>query len=80
MLTKWLREHERPTWSALAEALRPPTVGYYFLAEKIQHQPTSSTSEKEKLMPETGMLPHVHHVHTRTHLQLGHVHMHVSSS
>jgi hypothetical protein len=63
MLTKWLREHERPTWSALADALRCPSVGLYHLAEEIQHQPTSSTSEKEELMPETGMLPY--HVHTR---------------
>ena len=35
MLTKWLREHQRPTWSALAEALRSPSVGLDHLAEKI---------------------------------------------
>ena len=35
MLTKWLREHERPIWSALAEALRSPSVGLSHLAEEI---------------------------------------------
>ena len=38
MLTKWLREHQRPTWSALAEALRSPSVGLSHLAEEIQLQ------------------------------------------
>ena len=38
MLTKWLREHQRPTWSALAEALRSPSVGLSHLAEGIQKQ------------------------------------------
>ena len=37
MLTKWLREHHRPTWSALAEALRSPSVGLSHLAEDIIH-------------------------------------------
>ena len=36
MLIKWLREHQRPTWSALAEALGSPSVGLSHLAEKIQ--------------------------------------------
>ena len=35
MLTKWLRENQRPTWSVLAEALRSPSVGLDHLAEKI---------------------------------------------
>ena len=35
MLTKWLREHEQPTWSALAGALRSPSVGQSRLSEKI---------------------------------------------
>ena len=35
MLTKWLREHQRPTWSALAEALRSRSVGLSHLAEEI---------------------------------------------
>ena len=35
MLTKWLREHQRPTWSALAEALSSPSVGLSHLAEEI---------------------------------------------
>jgi hypothetical protein len=35
MLIKWLREHQRPTWSALAEALRSPSVGLSHLAEVI---------------------------------------------
>jgi hypothetical protein len=35
MLTKWLREHQQPTWSALAEALRCPSVGHSHLAENI---------------------------------------------
>jgi hypothetical protein len=35
MLTKWLREHERPTWSALAEALRSPAVGLSHLAQEV---------------------------------------------
>ena len=38
MLTKWLREHQRPTWSALAEALRSPSVGLSHLAEVILQQ------------------------------------------
>ena len=38
MLTKWLREHQRPTWSALAEAVRSPVVGLGHLAEEIQLQ------------------------------------------
>ena len=38
MLTKWLREHKRPTWSALAEALRSPSVGRSHLAEQILQQ------------------------------------------
>ena len=38
MLTKWLREHERPTWRALAEALRSPSVGQSNLAEEILQQ------------------------------------------
>jgi hypothetical protein len=36
MLTKWLREHQRPTWSALAEALSSPSVGLSHLAEEIR--------------------------------------------
>ena len=35
MLTQWLREHRRPTWSALAEALKSPSVGYSHLAQEI---------------------------------------------
>ena len=35
MLTKWLREHQWTTWSALAEALRSPSVGLSQLAEEI---------------------------------------------
>ena len=35
MLTKWLREYQRPTWSALAEALRSPSVELTHLAEEI---------------------------------------------
>jgi hypothetical protein len=66
MLTTWLREHPQPTWSALAEALRSPSVGLYHLAEEIQHQPTSSATEKEKLMPKPGMFPHHAHAHTHT--------------
>jgi hypothetical protein len=38
MLTKWLREHHRPTRSALAEALRSPAVGLSHLAEEILQQ------------------------------------------
>jgi hypothetical protein len=38
MLTKWLRGHQRPTWSALAEALRSPSVGLSHLAEEILQQ------------------------------------------
>jgi hypothetical protein len=70
MLSKWLREHQRPTWSALAEALTSPAVGLSHLAEEIhelvQHQPTSSASEKEKLVSTIGMLPHHLHTHTCT--------------
>ena len=35
MLTQWLREYHRPTWSALAEALKSPSVGYSQLGEQI---------------------------------------------
>ena len=35
MLTQWLREHPKPTWSALAKALKSPSVGYSHLAEEI---------------------------------------------
>jgi hypothetical protein len=73
MLTTWLREHERPTWSALAEALRSPSVGLSHLAEEIQHQPTSSANEKEKLISKTGMFPHYVHVRTRTVIHSGHM-------
>ena len=66
MLTKWLREHQQPTWNALAEAVRSPSVGLSHLAEEIQRQPTSSTNEKEKLTSEVGMFPL--HVHTRTYM------------
>ena len=38
MLSKWLREHQQPTWSTLAEALRSPSVGLSHLAEEIQLQ------------------------------------------
>ena len=38
MLTKWLREHEKPTWNALAEALRSRSVGLAHLAEEILQQ------------------------------------------
>ena len=36
MLTQWLRrEHPRPTWSALSEALRSPSVGLRNLAQEL---------------------------------------------
>ena len=35
MLTQWLREHPRPTWSALAKALQSPSVGYSHLAKNL---------------------------------------------
>ena len=38
MLTKWLREHKQPTWSALAEALESPSVGLSHLAQEILEQ------------------------------------------
>ena len=38
MLNEWLREHHQPTWSALAEALRSPSVGLSHLAEVILQQ------------------------------------------
>ena len=38
MLTKWLREHKQPTWSALAEALESPSVGLGHLAQEILEQ------------------------------------------
>ena len=38
MITKWLREQQRPTWSALAKAVRCPSVGLSHLAEEIQKQ------------------------------------------
>ena len=36
MLTKWLREQDQSTWSALAEALKSPSVGLTHLAEEIR--------------------------------------------
>ena len=38
MLIKWLREHEQPTWSALAEALKSRSVGLSHLAQEILEQ------------------------------------------
>ena len=38
MLTQWLREHREPTWRALGEALRSPSVGLGHLAEQIPEQ------------------------------------------
>ena len=36
MVTQWLRQDSpRPTWSALAEALRSPSVGLSHLAQEI---------------------------------------------
>lgn len=35
MLTKWLRDYEKPTWRALAEALRSPSISLGHLAEQI---------------------------------------------
>ena len=44
MLTKWLREHQRPTWSTLAEALRSPSVELTHLAEEIRTPEQSRTA------------------------------------
>ena len=63
MLTNWLREYERPTSSALAEAVRSPSVGHSHLAQEIQQQLISSADEKEKSIPKIGMFPL--HMHTR---------------
>ena len=72
MLTKWLREHQRPTWNALAEAVRSPSIGLSNLAEEIhlilQHQPTFSANEKEKLMSKFGMFPF--HMHISTYMRV----------
>ena len=38
MLTQWLRDGHQPTWSALAEALRSPSVGLSHLAQEILEQ------------------------------------------
>ena len=38
MLNTWLKGHQRPTWSALAEALRSHSVGLSHLAEEISFQ------------------------------------------
>ena len=43
MLIQWLREHHRPTWSALAEALRSPSVGRGHLAQQILQQNSFDT-------------------------------------
>ena len=41
MLTTWLKKVEpKPSWEALAEALRSPTIGCEFLAEKCMMPPT----------------------------------------
>ena len=38
MLRQWLRrDHPKPTWNALAEALRSPSVGYAKLAEQVSN-------------------------------------------
>ena len=47
MLRMWLRRsYPRPTWNALAKALRSPTVNKYHLAEQIleQYAPIHSKS------------------------------------
>ena len=42
MLTEWLRrDNPRPTWSALAEALRSPSVCLSQLAEQLPYQSES---------------------------------------
>ena len=38
MLTQWLRDSRQPTWSALAKALRSPSVGLSHLAQEILEQ------------------------------------------
>ena len=35
VLSEWLRNHPRPTWSALADALRAPSVKMTHIAEKL---------------------------------------------
>ena len=42
-LTQWLREHQAPTWRALAEALRSPSVGLSHLAQQILEQTSTRT-------------------------------------
>ena len=64
MLTKWLREHERPTWSALAEAVRSPSVGHSHLAQEIQQQLISSADEKEESTSKIGMFPFHNYAHS----------------
>ena len=66
MLTNWLREYERPTSSALAEAVRSPSVGHSHLAQEIQQQLISSADEKEESTSKIGMFPL--HVHTRMYM------------
>ena len=38
MLSQWLRKHQAPTWRALAEALRSPSVRLSHLAQQILEQ------------------------------------------
>ena len=38
MLIQWLRDGHQPTWNALAEALKSPSVRRSHLAEKILEQ------------------------------------------
>ena len=44
MLTKWLREHQRPTWSALAKALKSRSLGLTHLAEEISELEQTRTA------------------------------------
>ena len=44
VLTKWLREHQWPTWSTIAEALRSPSVGLTHLAEQLSELKQTRTT------------------------------------
>ena len=58
MLTKWLREHQQPTWSALSEALTSPSVGLTHLAEQINElEQTRTTASNTLHVPEPQVLP-----------------------
>ena len=63
---KWLRNHRRPTWSLLAEALESPSVGMAELANKIA---AMCKSNKTRVLESAYPACMLHLACSRVHLQ-----------